>query len=317
MAEPGVSISEQAISLRENSAGIVFNTHNPRYVFVFRGYIARRAMDSQHIVLAAVIVLLVVLIAVFTGRLGLAAAGAIALVGLSCIAGAQAWTAGSRALSQLGGAEPSPPFELKDFEHAPATEYSSPRGDQILQEICYFRRLGGSVKRVVDATAHVGVDTAVLAHSFPDAKIVAIEWDPDNYEKLKRNLDARGIADRVETLNMSAVDYFDGTPPGADLVYMDPPWGGRDYRRVDDLPFLGKPKNTPMHKVINDALKIAPIVVAKVPYNFDYLSLERRLDGVVASVVRIHYPNEHQPMKVRRRAVFNLLEIRKNQCREE
>lgn len=280
----------------------------------------------QRLLTATIVVLAIVVIAWALGApttLALLAFGAAAIymsadVAARAAGGFKAWTTVRGGGDSDSSPKASPPFQLEDFEWADATIYSSPRGDQILQEICFFRRTAGGARRIVDGTAHVGVDTAVLAHSFPEASITAIERDPDVFRVLGRNLEEHGYADRVTTLNTSVVNYLESSPPEADLFYLDPPWGGPDYKKSDTLPPLqpepgSKKPAAPLHKVVNLALEVAPVVVLKVPHNFEYRSFETRLKGHVVGVTRIKYPGAAP----RARAVFLLLEIRKTACREE
>lgn len=262
--------------------------------------------------LIAIAILLVVVVAAVVTQSPAALLLAVAGLGAAWVLLAKA--SGAR---YIGGDEsPRPPFALEDFDWAEATGYSSPRGDQILQEICFFRRLAPGARKIVDATAHVGVDAAVLAHSFPKASITAIEYDPDVYRILNANLKRHGYADRVQTLNESSADYFlkQGGDPDADLVYFDPPWGGPGYKKTSDLYLRSSHgKGVPVSKVINMVLATSSaIVILKTPHNFDYRAFERRLKGVVTGVARIVYPKT----PASGRAVFNLLEIRKKACRE-
>ncbi len=290
-------------------------------------------------VIGLIVVLIIIIIAVLTRRLALlglvAVAGVVlvhavlvqALVRAPVVSFETAPTRGQPMLvpflgtaetGKYGGA--AAPFDLDDFEHAAATVYSSPRADQILQEIFYFRHLvcEEPVNRVIDATAHVGVDTAVLAYAFPDANITAVERVLKTSQIHARNMKKLGFADRVSTIHGSADEYLADTPP-ADLVYLDPPWGGPGYGKMSDIPLSGKADidTIPLAPVINAALKVAPVVVLKAPHDFDYQKFEQGIDGHVVSIARIKYPEAKARGKFRpKRAVFILLEIRKTARRE-
>jgi hypothetical protein len=56
-----------------------------------------------------------------------------------------------------------------------------------------------------------------------------------------------------------------------------------------------------------------PVVVLKTPHNFNYRSFEQKIDAHVVSVTRVKYRKRNYRGK---RALFNLLEIRKTACRE-
>lgn len=64
------------------------------------------------------------------------------------------------------------------------------------------------VRLIVDAGANVGYSSAFFLTRFPEARIIALEPDPDNYETAKRNLSPWG--DRV-TLLQAALWSAPGT----------------------------------------------------------------------------------------------------------
>lgn len=198
---------------------------------------------------------------------------------------------------------------MGDFEQVGATRYSAPRPDHACQELCFFRRLdpGRKFKRVIDATAHVGVDTHVLAAAFGCA-VDAVEPVKETYDALARNV-KKFNQPGVRAINASAVDYLK-TAGKADLVYMDPPWGGPGYKRVDDLPLYDDKgeRTVPLGPVVNSALAVAPVVILKVPHNFNYGAFEQKIKGHIVDIARIKYQSLQYK---RKRAVFLLLEIRK------
>lgn len=194
------------------------------------------------------------------------------------------------------------------YETTPATSYSTVRGRPafLRQELAYFDELRRRVapRTVVDGTAHVGVDTTILARSFPGARITAVERDPPTFERLSRNIAAAGLAGRVSPVNRSVVDWF-REGGRADLVYLDPPWGGPDYGETDDLPLAdeaGRP--APLPAFVGRVLEAAPRVVLKVPHNFRHGAFADRLGGGrIARLTPIEYGRR------RERAAFLLLEI--------
>jgi FkbM family methyltransferase len=57
------------------------------------------------------------------------------------------------------------------------------------------------IRTIVDAGANVGYSSAYFLSHFPDAEVIALEPDPENFKALERNLAAWG--DRVTTLQVA------------------------------------------------------------------------------------------------------------------
>lgn len=168
-------------------------------------------------------------------------------------------------------------FTMDDFEKEPGvTEHSSPQKFAIVQEIQLFKKISPGARRVADLTAHVGVDTTVLAHAFPDAKITAVERHSGIAARLHRNMATMGISDRVTTVTGDAVKWMATASADFDLIYVDPPWGGKSYKKSAKATF--GLSDLSLGEVAKRALKLAPVVVFKVPYNYDM----RVFDGVGA-----------------------------------
>ena len=93
------------------------------------------------------------------------------------------------------------------------------------------REFKTSPKTLVDATAHIGVDTVNFMKLFPKCKITAFEIDADTAAVARRNL-----ARVARTLNVDPPDvvstnswmYIQGLKPSTapTVLYLDPPWGG-------------------------------------------------------------------------------------------
>jgi tRNA1(Val) A37 N6-methylase TrmN6 len=101
-----------------------------------------------------------------------------------------------------------------------------------------------SVKRIVDATAHIGVDSIHMSELFPYAKIDSFEIDNVIYRKLVNNI----ITFKKE--GIITPHYGDATlwqpPYTVDFLYVDPPWGGLDYVNKDAMNlYLQSEKNEP------------------------------------------------------------------------
>ena len=112
---------------------------------------------------------------------------------------------------------------FEKFRTTAATSYSTVRGRPafLRQELAYFdeMRRRTDPRTVVDGTAHVGVDTTILARSFPDARAV----------ERPRYLRAAGENMAITRGRSARSTGGCGLVPGphgpVDLVYLDPGGG--------------------------------------------------------------------------------------------
>ena len=173
-----------------------------------------------------------------------------------------------------------------------------------------------SVKRIVDATAHIGVDSIHMSELFPSAKIDSFEIDNIIYRKLVNNI----ITFKKE--GIITPHYGDATlwqpPYTVDFLYVDPPWGGLDYLNKASMNlYLQSEKNEPNEEknVVNvirnwfDTGKVRNVIL-KAPRNFNKEPLEEeeykmqeepvknRAGEIAFNLIRIHMPIRAQQAPV-------------------
>ena len=88
---------------------------------------------------------------------------------------------------------------------------------------------GIKTKSITDLTGNVGGDTILFGLHFKDVK--SIEMNPENFEALKNN---------VEVFGLKNVDVMQGDSTKVyvwktDVLYLDPPWGGPEYKTNKEL----------------------------------------------------------------------------------
>ena len=118
---------------------------------------------------------------------------------------------------------------------------------------------------IMDATAGMGGNTISFSKLFK--KVISIEINHIHFQVLKNNVDAIGCQN-VETYLDNFVHTLNKFPKLCDIVFIDPPWGGRGYKNFRYFSLkLGK---TPIQHTINliHSLKY-PYVVLKAPYNLN------------------------------------------------
>lgn len=115
------------------------------------------------------------------------------------------------------------------------------------------------VTRIIDATAHIGGNTLHFASCFPLAEISAVELDADTFNCLSANVSSftssflpassrkidlyRGDAVKLLPQLLASIESSTSSSSvaGKTLIFVDPPWGGRDYKEKKELClYLGK-----------------------------------------------------------------------------
>jgi len=123
-------------------------------------------------------------------------------------------------------------------------------------------------KTITDLTGNVGGDTILFGIHFKTVK--SIEMNPENFDALKNNVEVFGLKNVELYLGDSTKIYNWKT----DVLYLDPPWGGPEYKinKVLDL-YLGDERvELLLHRVLQEQWK-PDYIFMKLPanYNFDRL----------------------------------------------
>ena len=127
---------------------------------------------------------------------------------------------------------------------------------------------------IVDATGGIGGDTISFAKYFQT--VISIEYDTHRYEFLKNNINVYKLE--------NVVDYNDNcvkiipTLGVYDVLYIDPPWGGRDYKKKRNLHLtIG---DIAIEDFIKEQMFGTPYIsVCKLPKNYDLEFLYNKLKG--------------------------------------
>ena len=136
---------------------------------------------------------------------------------------------------------------------------------------------------ITDGTACVGGDTVAFARYF--ARVNAIEVSESRCKMLLNNVDvcraaqsARGGGDAVPDVRGSVYIYHGDCLPivprlRQDIVYLDVPWGGKQYKAQASLKlFLS---SRPLHDVAVRLCECASFVALKLPVNANVDTIER------------------------------------------
>ena len=144
---------------------------------------------------------------------------------------------------------------------------------------------------IVDATAHIGVDTIHFHKMFPKSDIVSYEISPNTFRLLSQNIKTLGN-DKIHAVNLDFSQYYlklnedlkwFGKNKGIKMesnkisfVYIDAPWGGRDYKNVPMNQFELYLSNKNVKDIARELImnNITKNVVLKVPRNYRFSGLD-------------------------------------------
>ncbi|KAF0699104.1 Aste57867_10306 [Aphanomyces stellatus] len=131
---------------------------------------------------------------------------------------------------------------------------------------------------ITDGTACVGGNTASFCTFF--RYVQAVEIDPTRFQMLVHNMHAVLGHVNIQCFCASYVDVAQCFYQ--DVVFMDPPWGGPEYRSRSTVDlFLGE---TPLATVCEALIGRTQYVVIKVPENFDLDKFTANVSGLVGCV---------------------------------
>jgi len=156
-----------------------------------------------------------------------------------------------------------------------------------------IKRYFNETKKIIltDATANVGSDSINLSYYLK--KVNAIELDDINYKALVNNINVLKVRN-IETFNSDSNKIISKLKQ--DIIYVDAPWGGRDYKTKKKLDlFLG---DTNISTFYFNNQDFAKLFIFKVPYNYNLELMQK-----VAKV------NVHKFMKNIDKIVYLILVI--------
>jgi hypothetical protein len=117
-------------------------------------------------------------------------------------------------------------------------------------------------KHITDLTGNVGGDTILFGIHF--AKVDSIELNPENFDALKNNVEVFGLKN-VTLHQGDSTKLFNWD---TDVLYIDAPWGGPDYKEKTELDlYLGDKRVDEFVKEVRDKAKY---IFMKVPRNYKF-----------------------------------------------
>ena len=149
-------------------------------------------------------------------------------------------------------------------------KYSVTRRNESEQIIDVMYSIIGNLetKKVTDATGCMGGDT--LNFSLHFEKVFSIEMNPQNFEKLKNNVEVFGCKN-VELFCNDSTKIINWV---SDVVYADPPWGGPSYRNMQNIElWMGQIRLDIWLEDLMSGPYRPSFVFIKVPFNYNSIKL--------------------------------------------
>tara|TARA_A100000164_G_scaffold372051_1_gene400700 strand:- start:359 stop:1030 length:672 start_codon:yes stop_codon:yes gene_type:complete len=137
---------------------------------------------------------------------------------------------------------------------------------------------------ITDATAGVGGNTISFCKHFNNVN--AIELHSKRFEYLSNNIKVYDL-NNISLYNNSCLKILGNIKQ--DIVFIDPPWGGKYYKNHDKL--LLTISDVPIESIINNLLnnsitKYPPkLIVLKIPKNYDLLYF---YDNIFSNKIYLH-----------------------------
>jgi hypothetical protein len=155
------------------------------------------------------------------------------------------------------------------LQMTPEGEYSVTRrrdGERLIQFIRETVK-GLKSKTITDMTGNVGGDTILFGMNFKH--VVSYELKEDNFRALENNVGVYGL----KNVELHLGDSLKAVPDiDTDVVYIDAPWGGPEYKDKKDLDlYLGRKRIDELARVI---LEDSDYLFMKVPANYNFKRLD-------------------------------------------
>jgi hypothetical protein len=141
-------------------------------------------------------------------------------------------------------------------------------GNQICEMILHLYGFHKGSKSIIDGTACVGGNVISFSRYF--SKVVAVEIDESRFNMLKNNVDVLSIKN-VDCFcaDFSKLVQESDVLESMDYLFLDPPWGGRDYKNSESLRLkLGDTGVADLCQRIRSKCSSIRGVILKLPHNF-------------------------------------------------
>ena len=135
----------------------------------------------------------------------------------------------------------------------------------------------------LNMTTNIGGFDINMVNHYKNLHITALELDKCTYNALKHNVAEFKMKNNIHPKHIDSVKYLDtiNTKKKYDFVYLDPPWGGVDYIKQDQISL--SLSDIDIHDIVDRVFekKVSNLVFLKGPVNFEYNSDKYKVDQVM------------------------------------
>ena len=146
--------------------------------------------------------------------------------------------------------------------------------NKLSKKIKLFEKSGIKINTILDATAGLGGNTISFAKYFN--KVISIEYDKGRFDILKNNVNNYNYQNII-LYNGDSIKLLLEMQEKIDAVFLDPPWGGPNYKYDDNLTITMSNKNLDEICHIIESYSYqnnkVQMIILKLPYNYDYNKL--------------------------------------------
>jgi predicted RNA methylase len=199
---------------------------------------------------------------------------------------------------------------MHDIQLTEEGKYSYTKREDGERTISFLKRMIPSLqsRSILDGTGNVGGDTILFGLYFHT--VHSIELDPDNFKALTHNVNLYKLKN-VHLHEGDTTVLYKEYP--SDILYLDPPWGGPDYKEKKELDLsMGDHRVDVFLRdsfLSKEAIWRPKYIVLKLPFNYKWDRLDA-LEGIESTntfrirnyrivVMKVH--SEILPLKKRSR----------------
>jgi predicted RNA methylase len=160
---------------------------------------------------------------------------------------------------------------MKDIQLTEEGKYSYTKQKDGEKTIQFLKRYISSLntRSILDGTGNIGGDTILFGLNFHTVN--TIELDPDNFKALTHNVSLYKLKN-VHLHEGDTTELYKEYP--SDILYLDPPWGGPDYKDKKELDlWLGSHRVDVFLRdsvLAKEALWKPVWIVLKLPFNYKW-----------------------------------------------
>ena len=116
--------------------------------------------------------------------------------------------------------------------------------------------------KILDGTAGIGGNSISFGQYFLD--VTSIELNKERFNYLSENIKNFNLRNKL--INGNFIDYLNSN---YDLLFIDPPWGGPNYKFESSITLTFGDKS--LINIVNCVIKNKKIIVMKLPFNYNLI----------------------------------------------